>query len=59
MKSENWRQHPWAIVLLILLSIAFGCQIVIGAPLLTIVPTGMMVFAWTALLIMSIRNSTN
>ena len=39
MKTENWRQRPWAIVLLILLSMAFGCQIVIGAPLLTIVPT--------------------
>ena len=59
MKTENWRQRPWAIVLLILLSMAFGCQIVIGAPLLTIVPTGMMVFAWTALLIMSLRKSTS
>jgi hypothetical protein len=59
MKPENWRQRPWAIMLLILLSIAFGCQIVIGAPLLTVVPTGMMVFAWTALLIMSLRKSTS
>jgi hypothetical protein len=58
MKNENWRQRPWAIVLLILLAIAFGCQLVIGAPLLTIVTTGMMVTAWTALLIMSLRKST-
>jgi hypothetical protein len=59
MKTGNWRQRAWAIVLLILLAIAFGGQIVIGAPLLTIVPTGMMVFAWTALLIISLRKSTS
>ena len=59
IEVEKWRQRPWAIVLLILLAIAFGIQaVLVGTTLLT-VSTGAMLIGWTALLIMSLRRSGN
>jgi hypothetical protein len=56
MRNESWRQRPWAIVLLVLLAIAFGGQLMIGGPILGIVGCGLLLFGWTAGLIVSLRN---
>lgn len=54
-KREEWRLRPWAVVLLVLMAIAFGVQlVVVGLAILT-VATGVMVAGWTALLLMGIR----
>jgi hypothetical protein len=52
---EAWRQRPWAIVLLILLAISFGGELVLGAPLLAVIGSGMLIAGWTAQLIISLR----
>jgi hypothetical protein len=39
---EAWRHHPWAIVLLILLAISFGGELVLGAPPLALIGSGML-----------------
>jgi hypothetical protein len=53
---EAWRQRPWAIVLLILLAVSFGGELVLGAPPLALIGSGLLLFGWTALLIMSLRS---
>jgi hypothetical protein len=55
MKSESWRQRPWAIVLLVLLAIAFGVQLVMGAPMLGLIGCGLLLVGWMAGLIVSLR----
>jgi hypothetical protein len=54
---ESWRQHPWAIVLLILLAISFGGELVLGAPPLALIGSGMLLAGWTAQLIISLRRA--
>ena len=58
MQNESWRQRPWAIVLLVLLAAAFGGQLVMGGPALGIIGCGLLLFGWTAGLIMSLRRSS-
>ena len=58
LSLEEWRLRPWAIALLILTAIAFGAQLVmVGMALLTI-SMGVMLAAWTILLIAAVRNRT-
>jgi hypothetical protein len=52
---ESWRQRPWAIVLLILVAVCFGIQLVLGAPPLALIGSGLLLFGWTAQLIMTLR----
>ena len=52
---EAWRQHPWAIVLLILLAISFGGEIMLGARPLALIGSGMLLAGWTVQLIISLR----
>jgi hypothetical protein len=55
LDREAWRQRPWAIILLILLAIAFGAQVaLVGLALLTIA-TGVLLVSWVALLVMGLR----
>jgi hypothetical protein len=52
---DDWRLRPWAIVLLILMAIAFGAQLVmVGLAVLT-VSTGVMLSCWVALLVIGLR----
>jgi hypothetical protein len=55
LKNEDWRRRPWAIVLLILLAISFGGQLVLGAPSLALIGSGLLLAGWTAQLIMNLR----
>jgi hypothetical protein len=52
---EACRQHPWAIVLLILLAISFGGELMLGARPLALIGSGMLLAGWTAQLIISLR----
>jgi hypothetical protein len=55
LDREAWRLRPWAIVLLILLAVAFGAQVaIVGLAFLT-VSTGVMLACWVALLLMGLR----
>jgi hypothetical protein len=54
-EREAWRQRPWAIVLLILLAISFGGELVLGASPLAMIGSGLLLFGWTTMLIMSLR----
>ena len=52
--SGRWRQRPWAIVLLILLAVAFGAQVVLAGLTFLTVSVGTLLFSWVALLMMSL-----
>ncbi len=54
---EAWRQRPWAIVLLILLAVAFSGELVLGAAPLAIIGSGLLLLGWTAQLVLSVRRN--
>jgi hypothetical protein len=54
---DAWRQRPWAIVLLILLAVSFGGELVLGAAPLALIGSGLLLFGWTAHLIMDLRRA--
>jgi hypothetical protein len=55
---EDWRQRPWAIVLLILLAVAFGGQVVLAGLTFLTISAGTLLVSWVALLVMSIGRRT-
>jgi hypothetical protein len=54
---DAWRQRPWAIVLLILLAVSFGGELALGASPVGLIGCGLMLFGWTAHLIIDLRRA--
>ena len=58
IEHESWRKRPWAIVLLVLLAVAFGAQAaIVGLTFLTL-STCVLLMSWVSLLVMSLPNRT-